>query len=94
MKFKQEIVDKVFKIQREKFYLALPNPKEFISKEISLYTSKLKLLTFLGRKEEHSILLSIPSEGVEMMFSSSKNKSTIKVVISENFETFKWVEID
>lgn len=64
--------------------------REFISKQIKLLEVKLKLLSFLGKKNVDSFQLSIPTENLKITYGHS-SKGYI-IILSENFEKFETYE--
>lgn len=66
------------------------NKKEFISKQLKLHDTRLKLLSFLGRREG-SFTVVYPKEGIELTIKRHSSKSYI-YEITENLDN-KWREV-
>lgn len=83
----KKIIDTVFDTKIEEFSKIL-SPREFISKQLKMLDTKLKLKSFIKRKETFSFVISFPSENITLKAGKFSGKE-YTLTVSENFENFK-----
>jgi len=84
------LVREIFRQKLKEFSQTLPK-REFISKQVSVIDTRIRLLSFLGRKEGNIELVIEGDEEIVINISRHSSK-TIRVVLLNDFEKFKWDE--